>query len=102
MKSVKRQNNVKKNGKVLKIIPLGGLHEIGKNMTVLEYGEDLIIIDCGLSFPEDEMFGIDIVIPDFSYLEKHRDKIKELILTLCRSEERRVGKECRSRWSPYH
>ena len=81
MKSVKRQNNVKKNGKVLKIIPLGGLHEIGKNMTVLEYGEDLIIIDCGLSFPEDEMFGIDIVIPDFSYLEKHRDKIKELVLT---------------------
>jgi len=81
MKSVKRQNNVKKNGKVLKIIPLGGLHEIGKNMTVLEYGEDLIIIDCGLSFPEDEMFGIDIVIPDFSYLEKHRDKIKGLVLT---------------------
>ena len=81
MKSVKRQNNVKKNGKVLKIIPLGGLHEIGKNMTVLEYGEDLIIIDCGLSFPEDEMFGIDIVIPDFSYQEKHRDKIKGLVLT---------------------
>ena len=81
MKSVKRQNNVKKNGKVLKIIPLGGLHEIGKNMTVLEYGGDLIIIDCGLSFPEDEMFGIDIVIPDFSYLEKHRDKIKGLVLT---------------------
>lgn len=81
MKSVKRQNNVKKNGKVLKIIPLGGLHEIGKNMTVLEYGEDLIIIDCGLSFPEDEMFGIDIVIPDFNYLEKHRDKIKGLVLT---------------------
>ena len=92
MKSVKRQNNVKKNGKVLKIIPLGGLHEIGKNMTVLEYGEDLIIIDCGLSFPEDEMFGIDIVIPDFSYLEKHRDKIKGFLVgtNSCRGGSRNL------------
>ena len=60
----------------LKIIPLGGLNEIGKNMTVFEYKDEMIIVDCGLSFPEDEMLGIDIVIPDFSYLQKNRKKIK--------------------------
>lgn len=55
---------------VLKIIPIGGLNEIGKNMTVLEYRDQILIIDCGMSFPEDDMYGIDVVIPDFSYLEK--------------------------------
>ena len=79
----------------LKIIPLGGLHEIGKNLTLLEYKNDILIIDCGLSFPDDEMYGIDIVIPDFTYLIRNAYKSS-------RSEERRVGKECRSRWSPYH
>ena len=52
----------------LKVIPIGGLNEIGKNMTLLEYDDQILIIDCGLSFPEDEMYGIDIVIPDFSYV----------------------------------
>ena len=52
----------------LKIIPLGGLHEIGKNITVFEYENEIIVVDCGLSFPEDDMFGIDFVIPDISYL----------------------------------
>ena len=65
----------------VKVIPLGGLNEIGKNMTVLEYKNDIMIIDCGLSFPDDEMFGIDIVIPDFTYLIKNRDKVKGMILT---------------------
>jgi len=66
---------------VLKVIPLGGLNEIGKNITVLEYKNDIMIIDCGLSFPDDEMFGIDIVIPDFTYLLKNRSRIKGMVLT---------------------
>jgi ribonuclease J len=65
----------------LKIIPLGGLGEIGKNITVFEYKEDIIIVDCGMTFPEDEMLGVDIVIPDITYLIKNKDKIKGLILT---------------------
>ena len=65
----------------LKIIPLGGLHEIGKNITVFEYENDIIIVDCGLAFPEDDMLGIDLVIPDISYLEKNKDKIRALIIT---------------------
>ena len=65
----------------LKIIPLGGLGEIGKNMTVIEYGTNIMVVDCGMSFPEDEMLGIDIVIPDISYLIKNQDKIKGICLT---------------------
>ncbi len=65
----------------IKIIPLGGLHEIGKNITVFEYGNEMIVVDCGLAFPEDEMLGIDLVIPDITYLERNKDKIKGLIIT---------------------
>lgn len=65
----------------LKIIPLGGLNEIGKNMTVLEYGKDIIIIDCGLGFPEDDMYGVDLVIADMTYLVKNQEKIRGMFLT---------------------
>lgn len=65
----------------LKIIPLGGLNEIGKNMTVFEYGSDIIVVDCGLAFPDDEMFGVDLVIPDISYLIKNKDKVRGVVLT---------------------
>ena len=56
----------------LKIIPLGGLNEIGKNMTVFEYGDDIFVVDCGIAFPDDDMPGVDLVIPDTAYLEKTR------------------------------
>jgi len=65
----------------LKIIPLGGLNEIGKNMTVFSYGNDMIIVDCGMAFPDEEMLGVDIVIPDFSFVVKNSDKIRGVVLT---------------------
>jgi len=65
----------------LKIIPLGGLEEIGKNITLFEYGNDIIVLDCGMAFPDDEMPGIDVVIPDFTYLEKNADRIRAVVLT---------------------
>ncbi len=67
--------------KKIKITPLGGLHEIGKNMTVFEYGSDLLILDAGLAFPDDDMLGIDMVIPDITYLQKHKNRIRGIILT---------------------
>jgi ribonuclease J len=65
----------------LKIISLGGLNEVGKNLTVYEYGADILVIDCGLGFPDDEMYGVDIVIPDFTYLVKNKDRIRGIVLT---------------------
>ncbi len=65
----------------LKIIPLGGLNEIGKNITVLEYGNDMIVVDCGLGFPEDDMYGVDLVVPDVTYLVKNRQKLRGFFLT---------------------
>ncbi|SDY88168.1 ribonuclease J [Tindallia californiensis] len=70
-----------KNQSKIKIIPLGGLREIGKNLTLVEYKNEILIIDCGLSFPDDEMLGIDIVLPDTTYLEKNKDRIKGVVLT---------------------
>ena len=70
----------KEKGK-LRIIPLGGLNEIGKNLTVLEYANDIIIVDCGLGFPDEDMPGIDLVIPDIAYLEANSEKIRGMVLT---------------------
>ena len=71
----------KKKSENLKVIPIGGLDEIGKNMTVLEYNNEMLIVDCGMTFPEDEMFGVDVVIPDLSYVVENAAKVKGLIIT---------------------
>lgn len=67
--------------KKVKITPLGGLHEIGKNLTVFEYENDILILDCGLAFPDEDMPGVDMVIPDITYLEKHKNRIRGIVLT---------------------
>ncbi len=65
----------------LKIIPLGGLHEIGKNITVFQYEDEMIVVDCGLSFPEDDMLGVDLVIPDITYVVRNQEKLKGMVIT---------------------
>lgn len=72
---------VSRKKKRLKVIPLGGIQEIGKNITAFEYENDIIIVDCGMAFPEDEMLGIDLVIPDISYIIKNKDKVRGIVLT---------------------
>ncbi|MCW5877194.1 MAG: ribonuclease J, partial [Anaerolineales bacterium] len=71
----------KKKGETLRIVPLGGLGEIGKNMTVFEYGGDILIVDTGIMFPENDMLGIDYIIPDFQYLLDKRDQVKGIVIT---------------------
>ena len=71
----------RRDGNKIRIIPLGGLNEIGKNMTVIEYGNDMIVVDCGMGFPDEDMPGIDLVIPDITYLENNRDRIRGIFLT---------------------
>lgn len=71
----------KSGGKALKIIPLGGLEQIGMNITAFEYGNSIVVVDCGLSFPEDNMLGIDLVIPDITYLQDNADKVEAIVIT---------------------
>ncbi len=71
---------VKDKGKI-RVIPLGGLQEIGKNLTVIEYDNDMIVVDCGLAFPEEDMLGVDLVIPDITYLEQNADRLRGIFLT---------------------
>ena len=73
--------NNSEESKKLKVIPLGGLEQIGMNITVFEYGETIIVVDCGLAFPEDDMLGIDLVIPDISYLKDNIDRVRAFIIT---------------------
>ena len=77
----RRRRRPRANTEKLRVIPLGGLNEIGKNLTVLEYKDEKILIDCGMTFPGDEMYGIDVVIPDMTYLVQHKDQIKGLLVT---------------------
>ncbi|MBR7181293.1 MAG: ribonuclease J, partial [Clostridia bacterium] len=72
---------VKKDKGKIRIIPLGGLHEIGKNLTVIEYENDMIVVDCGLGFPDEDMLGVDLVIPDVTYLEQNSDRLRGIFLT---------------------
>lgn len=80
-KKVKRDENKIFKKEKIKIIPLGGILEIGKNLTVFESEDDIVIVDCGLGFPEDEMLGVDLVIPDMTYLERNKEKIRGLVIT---------------------
>lgn len=65
----------------IKVIPLGGIGEIGKNITAFEYRDEIIVIDCGAGFPDESMYGVDLIIPDISYLKENSEKIKGIFLT---------------------
>ena len=75
------RNSEEKTGSKLRIIPLGGLEQIGMNITVFEYEDSIVVVDCGLSFPDDDMLGVDLVIPDITYLEDNKDKVKGFVIT---------------------
>ena len=79
-KEKKEENTIFKKPR-LKIIPLGGLHEIGKNITIFAYEDEMIVVDCGLSFPDDDMLGVDIVIPDIAYIIRNQEKLKGMVIT---------------------
>ena len=69
------------NNSKLRVIPLGGLEQIGMNMTAFEFEDSIIVVDCGLAFPEDDMLGIDLVIPDITYLRQNIEKVKGFVIT---------------------
>ncbi len=72
---------VKTGNERVRIVPLGGLEQIGMNITAFETEESIIVVDCGLAFPEDDMLGVDLVIPDITYLQDNRDKVKGFVIT---------------------
>ena len=76
-----KKNEQLNNSSKLKIIPLGGLEQIGMNITAFEYKDSIVVVDCGLSFPADDMYGIDLVIPDVTYLLDNIDKVKGFVIT---------------------
>lgn len=80
-KSLRRTKAAKKPQGTLRVMCLGGLMEIGKNMTVIEYEKDIVVVDCGLAFPDDEMLGVDLVIPDVSYLQQNADRVRGIFIT---------------------
>ena len=80
-KGAKQQNPPKKPRKPIRISFLGGLNEIGKNMTVYEYDGDMFIVDCGLAFPDADMYGVDMVIPDFTYIEQNKSRVRGVMIT---------------------
>ena len=80
-KAEKNEKSEKKKPNTVQIIPLGGVDGIGMNMTAFEYGEDILLVDCGMAFPEENMPGVDVVIPDFTYLVKNAHKVRGLVLT---------------------
>ena len=78
---MKEMSEIESKSKRVKVIPLGGLEKIGMNITAFEYEDSIIVVDCGISFPEDEMLGIDLVIPDVTYLMDNKDKVKGFFIT---------------------
>ena len=95
---MKNENNSK-----LRIIPLGGLEVVGMNITAFEYEDSIIVVDCGLSFPTDDMLGIDLVIPDTTYLKENLDKVKGFVFTQpCEGTRKRVLTRTSLCWHPDH
>ena len=107
MTARKRSTTTAKKGEpTLRVVPLGGLGEIGKNMTVVEYDDRIVVIDCGVRFPTAEMHGIDLVLPDFTYLLERREAIEAIVITHGHEDHlgglpwvlRELGDSSPSRW----